>query len=233
MSLAPSEPELLRNVIASYLSDVHTSIPGRIVKYDAATQTADVEIVVQRAEVAESGATVHETCPVIPNVPIGWPSGGGYSLQFPLAVGDGVWLVFSEASIANWRETGDVSPPGDLERHDISYPVALPCARHSKQPLPTATVALLTVPSGGTLNVSAGGSPVFVPRDDKLQTELNRIKDDLATLKSATSTAFGAISVAAGSAFNGTLLCKTPFDTATSSVPSNPGSTASATLKAQ
>lgn len=146
MSLQPTEAELLRTVIESRLADVHTSIPGRVVSYDGATQTADIEIVILRAEQAESGATVHETYPIVPNVPVGWPSGGGYSLQFPLEAGDGVWLVFSESAIAQWRETGDISPPGDLDRFDISYPIALPCARHNKQPLPEATVAMLKAP---------------------------------------------------------------------------------------
>lgn len=146
MSLEPTEAELLRSVIESKLVDVHTSIPARVVKYDATTQTADCEIVVQRAEIAEDGATAIETYPIIPNVPVGWPSGGGYSLQFPLAKGDGVWLVFSEAAISGWRQTGEVSPPGDLDRHDISYPIALPCARHNKQPLPEATGAMLATP---------------------------------------------------------------------------------------
>lgn len=234
MSLEPTEAELLRSVVESILSDVHTSIPGRVVKYNATTQTADVEIVVQRAEIGASGAIVHETYPVIPNVPVGWMSGNGYSFQFTLAVGDGVWLVFSEAAIANWRETGELSPPGDTERHDLSYPIALPIARHSKQPLPLNGVgAMLRVPEGGSLNITSGSAPAFVPRDDRLQTELNRIKDDIATLKSAISDGFGAINVAAGSAFNGATLCQTPFDGATASIPSNPGTTASATLKAQ
>jgi hypothetical protein len=231
VSLEPSEPELLRNVIASYLSDVHTSIPGRIVKYDAPSQTADVEIVVQRAEVAESGAVVHENYPVIPNVPIGWPSGGGYSFQFPLSPGDGVWLVFSEASIANWRETGDVSPPGDLERHDISYPIALPCARHRAQSLVSTTTARLTVPTGGSLHVTTVGSPGFaLARDDKLQTELNRIKSDITTLKDAIVAGLTAVGV--GAAANGTTGA-TQFSTDAADVPSNVGSTASSTLTAQ
>jgi hypothetical protein len=146
VSLEPTEAELLREAIASALTDVHTSIPARVVSYDAATQTADCEIVILRAEQGESGATVHETYPIVPNVPVGWPSGGGYSLQFQLEAGDGVWLVFSEAAIAQWRETGDISPPGDLDRFDISYPIALPCARHSGQPLPEAMGAMLKAP---------------------------------------------------------------------------------------
>jgi hypothetical protein len=233
VSLEPTEAELLREVIESRLADVHTSIPGRIVKYDAATQTADVEIVIQRAEQSESGTIVHETFPVIPNVPVGWQSGGGYSFQFPLAVGDGVWLLFSEAAIANWRETGDVSPPGDLDRFDISYPIALPCARPRSKALVTATTAYMVVPSGGSLRVTVDspGNPAYaVPLDNRLQTELNRIKDDIASLKTAIGAGFTA--VGAGAAANGPA-GKTAFDSSAIAIPSDVGTTASSTLKAQ
>lgn len=231
MSLQPTEAELLREVIESRLADVHTSIPGRIVSYDASTQTADVEIVVRRAERAESGAVVHEDYPVIQSVPVGWPHGGGYSLQFPLEAGDGVWLVFSEAATAQWRATGERSNPGDLDRHDISYPIALPCARHDGQPLPPGADALLTVPSGGSLSISTdGGAPEAIPRDDHLQAELQRIQSDLSTLKSAISAGFTAVGeggAASGNAAN------TAFQGASGAVPSTPGNTASDTLRAE
>lgn len=179
MSLQPTEAELLREVIDSRLTELYTSIPARIVKYDATTQTADCEIVILRAETAESGATVHETYPVIPNVPVGWMSGGGYSLQFPLNKGDGVWLMFSMAATANWRETGEVSPPGDRDLHDISYPIAIPCARHNGQALPVATGALLTVPPGGSFNVSTGGG---TPEPAALASKVNANFDALLNL---------------------------------------------------
>lgn len=186
MSVQPTEAELIREAIASALSDAHTSIPARVLKYNPATATkqatVDCEIVILRAEQAESGATIHERYPNVPNVPIGWPSGGGYSLQFPLNPGDGVWLVFSEAAIANWRETGDISPPGDLDRFDISYPIALPCARHDKQLLPAGTGALLTVPDGGSFAVStAGGEPKAVAMAEEVNANFQAIKDLLTT----------------------------------------------------
>lgn len=229
--IEPTEAELLREVIESRLADVHTSIPARIVSYDADKQVADCEIVIRRAEQTDSGSVVHEDYPVIPNVPVGWPSGGGYSLQFPLEKGDGVWLVFSEAAIAQWRETGELSAPGDLDRHDLSYPIALPCARHDGQPLPQGSDALLTVPSGGTLSVSTdGGTPQPIPRDDYLQTELDRINGHIDTLKTAIGTGFTA--VGAGTSANGPA-GKSAFDTAAGSIPTGPGPTASDTLKAE
>lgn len=223
--------ELLRDVISSRLADVHTSIPGRVVSYDASTQTADVEIVILRADQAETGEVVHEPYPVVPNVPVAWPSGGGYSLQLALTSGDGVWLVFSEAATANWRDTGDVSPPGDLDRHDLSYPIAIPGARHKGQTLPSTTSALLSVPGGGTFTVSSGGAVAAVPRDDYLQAELDRIKSDISTLKSAIVSGFNALVGAPSGPIGSPAVLAFNGDAA--AVPTDPGSTASVTLKAQ
>lgn len=153
----PTIAEVIRAAIDSRLADVHTCLPGRVVSYDATKQQADVEIVVRSAVEASDGSTMHESYPVIPAVPVAWMRGGGYSLQFPLAKGDHVWLMFSEAAMGFWRTSGQVSVPGDLARHSLSYPIALPCIAPDSQILPSAAHALLSAPGGGKLVVSAGG----------------------------------------------------------------------------
>jgi hypothetical protein len=176
MTTPLSLAELIRSALDSRLLDVHTSLPGRVKAYDAATQTADIEIVVNRAEADSKGRTVSEVFPVIPNVPIAWARGGGYSMQFPLSAGDHVWLLFSEASTAQWRVSGEVSDPGDLERHGLSYPIALPCIAPDAEALPVAAGALVTVPSGGSLSVSeAGGAPSPVAMASKVDANFNAI----------------------------------------------------------
>lgn len=177
MAREPSLAELLRTAIESRLADVHTSIPGRVKTYNPSTQKADVEIVLKRAETGASGATVHETFPIIPNVPIAWPRGGGYSMQFPLSVGDHVWLSFSESCMAQWRVSGDLSIPGDLRRHDLSYPIAFPCIAPDSKTLPSAASgALVTTPAGGALSVSeAGGAPEPVAIGSKVDANFNAI----------------------------------------------------------
>lgn len=132
----PSIAEVIRAAIESQLADVHTCLPGRVVSYDPATQQADVQIVVRRASEAADGSTALEDFPVLPAVPVAWMRGGGYSLQFPLAKGDHVWLMFSEAAMGFWRASGQVSEPGDLARHSLSYPIALPCIAPDAAKLP-------------------------------------------------------------------------------------------------
>ena len=119
---------------------------------------------VERAD----GSILLEEVPPIPNVPVVWPrGGGGYYLHFPLRnwdpilkEGDYVMLLFAELAMAHWRVTGQLSPPGDLSRHDWSYPVAFPGIAPDAEPLQDvpADEAVLIVPSGKRLRVSAAGA---------------------------------------------------------------------------
>jgi Phage protein Gp138 N-terminal domain len=125
MADEPTDAEVIRTAIDSRLLSLHTSMPGVVVTYNPGLQTADVQPVIKRAVPTSDGGIEHETLPVIHNVPVEWPGGGGFAMQFPVRPGDHVWLIFSEAATAKWRSTGQISEPGDLRRHDLSYAMAL------------------------------------------------------------------------------------------------------------
>lgn len=87
---------------------LHTSMPGHIVSYDAATQRATVQpalMIVRKGERA-----VHR--PPIVDAPVFHPAGGGFISHFPLIKGDPVWLVFSERGIQTWKQNiaGEAMP---------------------------------------------------------------------------------------------------------------------------
>jgi hypothetical protein len=124
-----STAETLRLVLESALQDVHTSIPGTVRSYDATTQTAEVEIGVQRVRAAEDedvDEDVPESLPILQGVPVLWPRGGGVFLHFPMTAGDEVQVFFSEADLNAWRESGGVVDPGVATRHGLAGAVALP-----------------------------------------------------------------------------------------------------------
>jgi hypothetical protein len=178
----PSLAEVIRTAIDSRLLDVHTALPGRVKSYDATTQSAEVVPVIRNAAPRDDGGSELEDLPVIPNVPIAWPRGGGYYLHFPIAPGDHVLLVFSEAAIGQWRESGELSEPGDLTRHDLSYPFAIPGVAPDAQAFIDApeSEALIAVGSGGSLRVSAPGKAgdcEFVALTGKLQSALESAAD--------------------------------------------------------
>lgn len=176
MAGSPTEPETLREAIDSRLLDVHTGLPGRIHTYDPVTQTADIELMIRRPLEAADGSTGHEAIPILPNVPIGWFASGGFAMQFPVTKGDGVWVMFSEAAWAEYRTTGELADPGDLRRHDVSYPCAIPVCRPVPQLLTPigANEAVLDVPSGQVFRVGGTGAQ-FVALANKVNAELSKI----------------------------------------------------------
>ncbi len=173
MALEPTEAELIREAIDSRLLDVHTALPGIVEKYDPTTQTADVRLAVKRALDSSSGNTEHEDIPVIPNVPVGWFASGGFAMQLPISVGDGVWLMFSEAAWGGFRSSGQASEPVDLSRFSLSYPVAIPICRPVTKTLTplSANEGALDVPTGKTFRVG-GPSAGYVALADKIANDL-------------------------------------------------------------
>ncbi len=123
-----SQAEMLADAMESRLSDLHVAGPGRVVKYDASRETVDVQPQFRRTIETDEGVFLHETLPIIPDVPISWPSGNGGAcfMAWPLAVGDPVLLVFLERDPGAWRETGSVGPTGDNRLHPLGAAVAFP-----------------------------------------------------------------------------------------------------------
>lgn len=152
MSVEPTDVEVIRAALESRLLDVHTCLPGTVVTFDPIGQSVNVQPAVKRAIPTSDGETEHEDLPIIHNVPVAFPGGGGYVMRFPITIGDHVWLMFSEAAMARWRTTGQVSEPGDLRRHDLSYACAiyLPFATLTEAAL--AAASPLTPPTQGRMD---------------------------------------------------------------------------------
>ena len=148
MPLPPSLAEVIGGAISSQLADARVCLPGRVKSYDGSKQTAEIIPVIRGVIGTEGGETLLEDLPVLPNVPVCWMRGGGYSLQFPLNAGDHGLVVFSDASPALWRSTGDISEPGDLRMHDLSFGFFIPCCAPDAQALPSAgSAAVLDGPT--------------------------------------------------------------------------------------
>jgi hypothetical protein len=107
------------------LQEVHTAIPGRVESYDAATQTADVLPLVQTFALQEDGTRLPVTLPVLPAIPVVQPGANGFRVTYPVAAGDTVLVVFTEASLDAWQARGGLVDPADPRRHHLADAVAI------------------------------------------------------------------------------------------------------------
>lgn len=113
----------IKQGIDARLKDLHTSMPGIIETFDAEKQLATIQPAIRRIFVTRDGEKeilVPSDLPILINVPIIFPRGGGFSLTFPVKQGDECLLVFCERSIDNWHETGKVKVPGAKRFHSLS-----------------------------------------------------------------------------------------------------------------
>jgi hypothetical protein len=96
--------------------NLHTCLPGHIVSFDSATQTAKVQPGIQRI-FAQQGPV---NLPELVDVPVCFPGGHDWFLTFPVANGDECLLMFSERAIDFWWQNGGVQLPAEYRTHDLS-----------------------------------------------------------------------------------------------------------------
>jgi hypothetical protein len=124
--ITPSLAEVIRNAIDTRLGNLQVALPGRVEKYDAATQTADVQPQLIRVIKDADGNEVQERYPKIPSVPVLFPRSGAFFVSLPIQVGDTVLLVFCDYSIDQWRAKGRESVISDDRPHGLHAAVAIP-----------------------------------------------------------------------------------------------------------
>ncbi len=143
----PTFSELFERALRSGLGDVNVSMPGVVVSYDAATQTATVRPGLRRVVFDENDEPGAEEIPPITNVPVSFPGGAGFTIHFPLAAGDTGDLIFSTWSLNEWQATGSVSTPGNLKLHDLGSAKFYPGIRSKKNAAPD-TDKSIGIPGG-------------------------------------------------------------------------------------
>lgn len=103
-----------------------TALPGIVTKVTLSNMTCEVQPAIQSSVEDEDGNLELVSLPVLINVPIVFPSAGGFTITFPIAVGDEVLVVFSSRCIDAWWQNGDVQPPMEARMHDLSDGFAIP-----------------------------------------------------------------------------------------------------------
>lgn len=117
-----------------------------------------------------------EKPPVIENVFVQFPSGGGGVLTFPIVKGDIVWLKFSSRSMDEWLNTGGTDNVTPLDKRVINYNDAVvdPCM---------GTFKNHNSPSPNHVELKYKGAVVRITKDGDVEISAKNIKylaeDDL------------------------------------------------------
>lgn len=102
-------------------------IPCIVQSYDADNGTVECQPAVRERIINQNEEIEYLNLPLLTNVPVVFPSNSKYSVTFPLAKGDECLVLFSDLSIDNFWEKGNVQNPIEDRRHDLSDGIAIPC----------------------------------------------------------------------------------------------------------
>lgn len=121
------DPQLaLRTALSGHQAAIWTALPGIIESFDADAITAVVQPAIKGQLRAKDGSTSQITLPLLLDVPVVFPRGGGCALTFPLARGDECLVVFASRCIDGWWTSGGIQAQAEFRMHDLSDGFAIP-----------------------------------------------------------------------------------------------------------
>lgn len=126
--------EALRMALDGLQARIQTALPGIVRGFDPNSVTASVQPAIQARVMSDNGQWDVIPLPVLHDVPVQFPGGGGFSLTFPVSAGDECLIVFASRCIDAWWQHGEVQPQAEHRMHDLSDAFALVGVRSQVRP---------------------------------------------------------------------------------------------------
>lgn len=159
--------EALRSALEAHQAKMWTGLPGKIVSYDAARQRATVQLAIKSFVKQEDGSQKAVDLPLLQDVPVQFPGGGGQTMTFPIKAGDETFVTFSSRSPDSWQQSGGEQVPVDAGMHTLSGGFALMGFRNDTRALPnvSSTETQIRSDDGNTRIGLSGEGGVSVSTD--------------------------------------------------------------------
>jgi len=211
--LINSDEESLRIAMEGWQVGMWTAIPGIIQSVNLSKMTCTVQPAITEISISQQGVQTPIKIPLLLDVPIVFPSGGGFTVTFPLAADDEVLVVFSSRCIDAWWQQGDIQPAMEARMHDLSDGFAIPG--------PKSVPNVIGSISSSKLQIRNDAGTVFFGVGSKFSmanptTDLKTVLTDLYTLLNAFMGTLAALTPPSTPVVNSTL--QVPASTAVSSL---------------
>lgn len=184
MSLTGSTPRMADVILAAIDASrrsLHTALPGKVLEYDAATQTATVQPMVQASTQDEDGYWGHEDLPEIYDVPVQFMRSPSFTLTFPIPVGTTGLLVFCERDIGQWRYTGQSGSPGDQRCHSLAGAVFFPTMAPNSEVSAVSAANVVLEPKGSAIVQVGSEASHFVADASAVSSVLTALKNAISS----------------------------------------------------
>jgi hypothetical protein len=184
--------QAMRLVLDGRQSTLWTAMPGIVQSVDFGKMTCSVQPAIQGTVELENGTYQSVNLPLLVDVPICFPSAGGFIITMPLAANDEVLVVFASRCIDAWWQSGSVSRPMEARMHDLSDGFAIPGPRSQPNVVGDISSSALQIRNdAGTAYVEISASGAI-----KLKSSSTVAIDAPATTVSGTLVVTGALTAA-------------------------------------
>lgn len=149
---------------------IRVALPGIIQSFDPSTVTATVQPSVRYILRDNDGNTTTDDYPLLVDVPVVFPRGGGCTLTFPVSAGDECLVIFADRCIDFWWQNGGIQKPVDPRMHDLSdgFAIVGPQSQAYKIGGISTSAAQLRTDDGAAFVEVAAGHAITVKTPGKL-----------------------------------------------------------------
>ncbi|MBZ7137435.1 Gp138 family membrane-puncturing spike protein [Klebsiella grimontii] len=112
--------EVLASERKTTSEQLRVALPGIIQSFDPDAVTAVVQPAIRYVERDNDGNKSTKDYPLLVDVPVVFPRGGGCTLTFPVKEGDECLVIFADRCIDFWWQSGGIQEPVDGRMHDLS-----------------------------------------------------------------------------------------------------------------
>lgn len=140
---------------------MRVALPSIIQSFDPDAVTAVVQPTIRYIERDNDGNTSTQDYPLLVDVPVIFPRGGGCTLTFPVSAGDECLVIFADRCIDFWWQSGGIQEPVDGRMHDLSdaFCIVGPQSQAKKISGISTTAAQLRTDDGAAfIELAAGGA---------------------------------------------------------------------------
>jgi hypothetical protein len=130
----PVETQLL--ILDGRQSTIWTALPCIVQSVDFTKMTLVAQPTIQGVTYDQNNVATYVNLPILADVPICFPSAGGFTLTLPIVSGDEVLIIFSSRCIDGWWSLGGIQVPMEMRMHDLSDGFAIPGPRSLPNVIP-------------------------------------------------------------------------------------------------
>lgn len=112
--------EALRVALRAEKAGMWMSLPGIVQSFDPVAVTVVVQPAIKGRIMQKDGTWQSVNMPLLVDVPVSFPRGGGATLTFPVNTGDECLVVFADRCIDAWWQSGGIQEPMEPRMHDLS-----------------------------------------------------------------------------------------------------------------